>query len=138
MQGDRLMVSKLQEKKPFELSVHHLPLCLTFYFYDKSSLVLIDPNVTSAVLIPKAKEEKLAEGRLTIAINIFRDVCGIHTSGNLLLSPETIFKHLHIAENKVATLTEQLREAYEKRAALYIVDVLAKAQIAYARFAIEV
>ncbi len=34
----------------------------------------------------------MAEGRLTIAMNIFKDVCGIHSSGHLLFLPDTIFK----------------------------------------------
>lgn len=40
-----IVASALEEKKPFEVCVHHLPLCVTFYFYNNGSTILVDPNV---------------------------------------------------------------------------------------------
>jgi len=45
LKDGKIIANPLNAKKPFEISVHHLPLCVTFYFYNKSSTILIDPNV---------------------------------------------------------------------------------------------
>ena len=88
--------------KPWKnINVHHMPIPITFYFIQNEDNVLLDPNV---------KEEKVWTCRNTIFMNVFSDICGIHTVGALDLSFETYTKCLTIAEVKAKELTKIMRD----------------------------
>ena len=69
---------KINEEKIKYLSVHHIPVCTTFYFINGIPNPIIDAN---------AREEKLSNSRLSICINIFEDLCGMSTLGSLEVDP---------------------------------------------------
>jgi exosome complex component RRP45 len=60
------------------LNVHHLPICTTFYFI---------PGVHDPIVDATAKEERLATARLSICMNIYQDVCGMQTLGQMEVDP---------------------------------------------------
>ena len=75
MKGDNIMVSNTRSNP---VNVHHLPICTTFYFIPK-----IDGPIVDAC----AKEERLATARLSICMNVFDDVCGMQTLGQMDIEP---------------------------------------------------
>ena len=70
---------KINEEKVKWMNVHHVPICTTFYFVGEYAIV--DAN---------AKEEKLANSRLSICMNIFEDLCGMSTLGSLEVDPQNL------------------------------------------------
>jgi len=93
---------KILEDKPWKhINVHHMPIPITFHFIQNEENVIIDPN---------AKEEKVCTSRNTIFMNVFGDICGIHTFGVLNLSFETFQKCMSVAESKAKEITGILRE----------------------------
>lgn len=75
MKGDNIMVSNTKSNY---VNVHHLPICTTFYFIQNLEQPLVDAC---------AKEERLATARLSICMNVFEDVCGMQTLGQMDIEP---------------------------------------------------
>jgi len=77
MKGDNILLNNSPEKQHY-LNVHHIPVCTTFYFIPKMEFPIVDAS---------AKEERLASARLSICMNVFEDVCGIQTLGQMEIDP---------------------------------------------------
>jgi exosome complex component RRP45 len=75
MKQDQVTVHN--EKQRY-VNVHHIPVCTTFYYI---------PSVPQPIIDATSKEERLATARLSICMNIFEDVCGMQTLGQLEVDP---------------------------------------------------
>lgn len=75
MKGDNIMVSNTKHNY---VNVHHLPICSTFFFIPQVNMPIVDAS---------AKEERLATARLSICMNVFEDVCGMQTLGQMDIDP---------------------------------------------------
>jgi exosome complex component RRP45 len=73
MKGDQVIVSQDVARQHF-INVHHLPICTTFYFA---------PGVDEPFMDATAKEERLATARLSFVMNVFEDMCGMSTLGQM-------------------------------------------------------
>jgi len=60
------------------VNVHHIPVCTTFYYI---------PGIEEPIIDATSKEERLATARLSICMNVFEDVCGMQTLGQLEVDP---------------------------------------------------
>ncbi|EAR98566.2 3' exoribonuclease family 1 protein (macronuclear) [Tetrahymena thermophila SB210] len=89
------------EKNPQPLSIHHIPIPFTFAFFKKSTLLVSDPLVL---------EEQIMEGRLTISVNIYNDVCNIHKPGGAPIKLELINKLVEVCLNKIKQMTDFVRQ----------------------------
>ena len=86
------------EKPPKPLSVHHVPVCVTFFSVLGRSL-----------LDPCGKEEKLSDSRVTVCMNVFGDLCGLHTHGAVGLQEAELAALFDVALTKVRALTSYVR-----------------------------
>ena len=59
-------------RDPLSLSVVHVPVCVSFAFFDGGKFMLIDPT---------QKEQQVADGMMMVAMNKHREVCMIETTG---------------------------------------------------------
>jgi exosome complex component RRP45 len=75
MKGDSIFISN--EKHHF-LNVHHVPVCSTFFFI---------PELSDPIVDAQSKEERLATARLSICVNIYEDICGMQTLGQMEVDP---------------------------------------------------
>jgi len=91
----------LNKEKLQPLSIHHIPIAITFAFFNKSQIVVMDPTKL---------EEEVMDGRLTFAINIYRDICLIHKPGAAGLSPDLFDKLFDVCLIKVNQLTKIIRD----------------------------
>ena len=53
--------------------------------------------------------------RVTVSLNIYKEICSIHKPGGLSITQETLSGCLKLAEKKVKESTEWMREAVKKR-----------------------
>lgn len=95
------------------LNVHHVPVCTTFYFIEGIEHGIVDAT---------AKEEKLATSRLAISMNIFEDLCGMTTLGNLEIDPQTCLKCLKVALVKTKEITKLVRESFAKKGLMPLLE----------------
>jgi len=74
-------------RDPLPLSISHIPICISFAFFDSGNFMLVDPT---------QKEQLVAEGMVHVAMNKHREVCMIETSGCVMLELEQVSVRLSV------------------------------------------
>ncbi|XP_074586629.1 exosome complex component RRP45A-like isoform X1 [Curcuma longa] len=90
--------------EPLPLIIHHLPIAVTFAFYNEGDIMVIDPT---------HKEESVTGGKMTVTINSNGDVCAIQKAGGEGVVPSVVMQCLRIASVKAADITSKLKNAVE-------------------------
>ncbi|XP_057561089.1 exosome complex component RRP45 isoform X1 [Hippopotamus amphibius kiboko] len=104
VQGDEVTLYTLEERDPVPLSIHHMPICVSFAFFQQGTYLLVDPN---------EREERVMDGLLVIAMNKHREICTIQSSGGIMLLKDQVLRCSKIAGVKVAEITELIQKALE-------------------------
>lgn len=104
VQGEEVTVYSLEERDPVPLSIHHMPICVSFAFFQQGTYLLVDPS---------EREERVMDGLLVIAMNKHRELCTIQSSGGIMLLKEQVLRCSKIAGVKVAEITELIQKALE-------------------------
>ena len=81
-------------------------MCTTFYFIPKVDFPIVDAC---------AKEERLATARLSICMNIFEDVCGMQTLGQMEIDSMQLLDCTRNALDIAKKTTRLIREAWSCR-----------------------
>ncbi|XP_007944637.1 exosome complex component RRP45 [Orycteropus afer afer] len=104
VQGDEVTLYTPEERDPVPLSIHHMPICVSFAFFQQGTYLLVDPN---------EREERVMDGLLVIAMNKHREICTIQSSGGIMLLKDQVLRCSKIAGVKVAEITELIQRALE-------------------------
>ncbi|XP_011852159.1 PREDICTED: exosome complex component RRP45 isoform X1 [Mandrillus leucophaeus] len=104
VQGDEVTLYTPEERDPVPLSIHHMPICVSFAFFQQGTYLLVDPN---------EREERVMDGLLVIAMNKHREICTIQSSGGIMLLKDQVLRCSKIAGVKVAEITELILKALE-------------------------
>ena len=92
LQIDKKNISIEQNKKNKKFSLNHIPILQTFAVLNKNGEFLIfDPDL---------EEEVVANGLLSIAVNLYGDICCIHKPGDSLISYELMKKVFEFCTKK--------------------------------------
>ncbi|XP_060083983.1 exosome complex component RRP45-like [Ylistrum balloti] len=102
--GSNVIVHPLEEKDPIPLSVHHMPICVSFSFYEQGKFLLVDPT---------DKEEKVMDGKMVIGMNKHREICTLQVTGQMLLLKDQVLRCSNIAVVKVAETTDLIHKALD-------------------------
>ncbi|XP_052077731.1 exosome complex component RRP45-like isoform X1 [Mytilus californianus] len=102
--GTDVIVHTIEEKDPLPLSVHHMPICVSFSFYEQGKFLLVDPS---------DKEEKVMDGKMVIGMNKHREICSLQVTGQMLLLKDQVLRCSNIAVVKVTEITEWIQKALE-------------------------
>jgi len=99
------------ERAPMPLSMHHTPFCLTFAYFQDTSI--------PAILDPSRLEERLSAGVMTIALNAQRELCVVQKAGGVPLAPAEMLRIVAVSTDKSRELdrfvTERLEEDWRTR-----------------------
>ncbi|EHB13021.1 Exosome complex exonuclease RRP45 [Heterocephalus glaber] len=93
-----------EEHDPVALSIHHMPICVSFAFFQQGTYLLVDPN---------EREECVMDGLLVIAMNKHREICTIQYSGGIMLLKDQVLRCSKITGVKVAEITELIQKTLE-------------------------
>ncbi|KAM9712151.1 LOW QUALITY PROTEIN: exosome complex component RRP45-like [Dama dama] len=104
VQGDEVTLYTLEERDPVPLSIHHMPICVSFAFFQQGTCLLVDPS---------EREERVMDGLLVIAMNKHREICTIQPSGGIMLLKDQVLRCSKIAGVKVVEITELIQKALE-------------------------
>ncbi|KAF4018150.1 hypothetical protein G4228_009486 [Cervus hanglu yarkandensis] len=104
VQGDEVTLYTLEERDPVPLSIHHMPICVSFAFFRQGTYLLVDPS---------EQEERVMDGLLVIAMNKHREICTIQSSGGIMLLKDQVLRCSKIAGVKVVEITELIQKALE-------------------------
>ncbi|OWF51161.1 Exosome complex component RRP45 [Mizuhopecten yessoensis] len=102
--GSNVIVHPVEEKDPIPLSVHHMPICVSFSFYEQGKFLLVDPS---------DKEEKVMDGKMVIGMNKHREICTLQVTGQMLLLKDQVLRCSNIAVVKVAETTDLIHKALD-------------------------
>uniref|UniRef100_A0A7N6AZC3 Exosome complex component RRP45 n=1 Tax=Anabas testudineus TaxID=64144 RepID=A0A7N6AZC3_ANATE len=104
IQGDEVTVYSPEERDPIPLSIYHMPISVSFSFFQEGTYLLVDPC---------EREERVMDGLLMIAMNKHREICSIQSSGGIMLLKEQVMRCSKIASVKVSEITELINKALE-------------------------
>ncbi|RHZ63529.1 hypothetical protein Glove_329g56 [Diversispora epigaea] len=104
---DTITIHSAEQLNPVPLVVHHIPICVTFAFFE------ISENKDLWVVDPNWQEEKICQGDMTIVINDHKEICVLSKAGGVPLSMETIIYCSKIATSKVEIIIDDIRKALE-------------------------
>ncbi|KAK3719854.1 hypothetical protein RRG08_040155 [Elysia crispata] len=103
--GEEITIHTLEDRNPVPLSLHHMPLLVSFAFFSQGKFMLVDPS---------SKEEKVMEGKMVVGMNKHRELCTLQVTGQMLLLKEQVLRCSSIALTKVTKITELIHEALDK------------------------
>ncbi|XP_062483589.1 exosome complex component RRP45 isoform X1 [Pezoporus occidentalis] len=104
VQGEEVTVYTPEERDPVPLSIHHMPICVSFAFFQQGTYLLVDPS---------EREERVMDGLLVIAMNKHQEICTIDSSGGIVLVKNQVLRCSKITAVKVAEITELIQKALE-------------------------
>ncbi|KAM9378081.1 exosome complex component RRP45 [Phaethornis superciliosus] len=104
VQGEEVTVYAPEERDPVPLSIHHMPICVSFAFFQQGTYLLVDPS---------EREESVMDGVLIIAMNKHQEICTIQSSGGIMLVKDQVLRCSKITAVKVAEITELIQKALE-------------------------
>lgn len=78
------------------LSMHHAPFCLTFAYFQDTSI--------AAILDPSRLEQRLSAGVMSIALNAQRELCVVQKAGGVPVSPAEIVRIIAVSADRAKAL----------------------------------
>lgn len=103
--GNEATVHSVLEKNPVPLSVHHMPVCVTFGFFTDHTYLLVDPT---------HREEQVMKGKLIVGMNSHREVCVLQLVGGVAVLPDQIYRCTQIANVKAKDILKKINEVLEQ------------------------
>lgn len=86
------------------LSLAHLPLSFTFGLTENN--VFVDPSMA---------QERISSSRVTVSMNIYKELCSIHKPGGLGISEESLNNCVKTVEQLIQKKNNWLREIVKNR-----------------------
>jgi exosome complex component RRP45 len=101
----KLIVHSMQDREAVGLSIHHIPVSVTFGVFDEGKFLAADPTI---------KEELIMEGRVTFTFNQYRELCSAQKAGGTPLSVSKINECARIAAAKAQELIALVQDAIKQ------------------------
>ncbi|KAJ8028494.1 Exosome complex component RRP45 [Holothuria leucospilota] len=105
--GEEVTVHSLEDREPVALSIHHMPICITFAFFQEGKYLLVDPT---------GGEETVMDGCMVVCMNVHRELCTVQMTGSMLLLKDQLSRCCQIAVVKVSEITDVITTALENDA----------------------
>ncbi|CAN6251868.1 unnamed protein product [Urochloa humidicola] len=102
--GQQVIVHDPEVRDPIPLTIHHMPIAVTFAYFGEGNIVIVDPTY---------KEEAVMGGRMTATINSNGDICAIQKAGGEGVMSSVVMQCLRIASVKAADITSKIKKAVE-------------------------
>ncbi|WCJ28914.1 Exosome complex component RRP45B [Euphorbia peplus] len=102
--GQEVIVHPPEVKEPLPLIIHHLPIAVTFAFFNSEHTMVVDPT---------HHEEAVMGGRMTITANANGDICAIQKAGGEGVMQSDIMRCLRLASRNAESLTKKIKDAVE-------------------------
>lgn len=102
--GTEYTIHPLNERQPVPLSIHHMPVAISFAFLDGGKLLVVDPSL---------QEELTMDGRVSITLNADGELCAVKKSGGVAIGVEQLLECTRIAGVKATEITKYIRARLE-------------------------
>ncbi|ORY28024.1 ribosomal protein S5 domain 2-type protein [Naematelia encephala] len=111
--GDEVIVHSPDERAPVPLAIHHVPLCVTFAYFENLPPIL-DPTHLEAVL---------STGSMSLTLNAQRELCVLSKAGGTALAVEEIMSVVNVGVSTVREMVKVMEEALERDRGSRIIEV---------------
>ncbi|CAK7896564.1 exosome complex component Rrp45p [[Candida] anglica] len=111
--GENVVIHSVDERQPVPLSILHVPICVTFSFYNPSGVeenIKGDLNEEISIIDATQQEELLRDGSLVITINKNRELIQISKSGGLPIDAMVLMDLSRKAYVIAEELTEKVKQ----------------------------
>ncbi|XP_063922852.1 uncharacterized protein LOC135137195 [Zophobas morio] len=98
--GEEFIIHNYQQRDPIPTVIHHYPVCITYSIFNGGEFVVADPSLT---------EEGSADATLTIGLNGFKELCGLHLGGKAELMPHVILNTVTKATHRANIVIEEIK-----------------------------
>ncbi len=105
VEGSRVHVFSVYERVPVPLAILHWPMSVSFSFFGKDALTVVDAN---------KEEQGLRSGYAIISVNRHKEVCQITKAGGVPVNAASFMRCVSIAYEKATKLSRELSLALEK------------------------
>jgi len=102
--GQEVTIHPPETREPLPLIIHHLPVAITFAFFNEGNISVIDPS---------NHEEIVSGGRMTVSINTNSEICAIQKAGGEGVMSGVVMQCMRIASMKAADITKEIKNYVE-------------------------
>ncbi|GLC35680.1 hypothetical protein PLESTB_000483100 [Pleodorina starrii] len=103
--GTEILVHPPEVREPLPLTIHHLPVAVTFALFQGGDLLVVDPSW---------REAAASSGSCTVVMNPGREVCCVHKADGIGLTPEQFMRCVRLAGDRAEALVGDLKAALEQ------------------------
>lgn len=103
--GEEFKIHSLKERDPIATVIHHYPICVTYAIFCEGEYILADPNLL---------EEGVAEAFLSVGLNAYKELCGLHLGGKVELTTNIILETTDKAARRACEVVELIKSVVEK------------------------
>ncbi|ODV86062.1 hypothetical protein CANARDRAFT_22847 [[Candida] arabinofermentans NRRL YB-2248] len=110
--GDDIVLFNVDQREPTPLSILHIPICITFQFYNPNGdveNVKGDSNDELILIDSTLLEEKISLGSMTLTLNKNKELCQMIKSGGLNIDASVIMNCCILANKLVDELTDKIQ-----------------------------
>lgn len=102
-------------RSPVPLAIHHIPLCISFAYFEKYVLTVALLTFSSPpILDPSHLETQLSTGSLTVTVNAQRELCVLSKAGGLPLAADEISSVVRVGIDRVRDLVAMMEAELAK------------------------
>lgn len=115
--GEQIKVHSFDEREPTNLSILHIPICVTFSFFNpENSEENVKGDLNNEIILVDAtlKEELLKDGVLTVTLNKNREIVQLNKAGGLPIDALQLMDCCHKAFAISEKLTDQILNAIKE------------------------
>ncbi|CAG0883470.1 unnamed protein product [Darwinula stevensoni] len=109
LEGEEVTIHSIKSRDPIKLSIHHMPILVSFSFYENGKFVLMDPD---------QREQKGSEGLMVVGANPFRELCTLHRTGSVPLIKDQVRRCAEMVALRARSLVGYIKKELEKDGAL--------------------
>lgn len=92
VEGENVMVWDVREREPVKLSMLHSPFCVSFSYYDRGQILLVDAT---------AEEERVRQGELVVGVNRYGECCQMAKLGGVTVDAASLLRWIKLAADEV-------------------------------------
>ena len=100
----RVVVHPAATREPVALALRHLPVAVTFGFFEEhDGLLIVDPTI---------KEETVSGGEMVVVLNAHDELCAVHKGGGCAVAPGEIMRCVRLASRVAKDAVAELKRAH--------------------------
>ncbi|KAJ8947198.1 hypothetical protein NQ318_015546 [Aromia moschata] len=103
--GEEFTIHSYQQRDPIPMVIHHYPVCITYSVFNGGEFILADPTLL---------EEGVADAFLSVGLNAYKELCGLHLGGKADLSTDVILNTVNKAAVRAVIVVQLIKDAYEE------------------------